>query len=162
MDLINLVGILFEDFVNYKVPSMTLAFPYCTMKCNKEYGQCICQNDKLKEYEIKKYDIDKIIRNYIKDDITNSIVMQGLEPLDSFDEVIEFIDRLRNVYDIQDDVVIYTGYNKDEIEDKVERLRQYSNIIVKFGRYIPNQEKHLDSILGINLASDNQYAERIS
>lgn len=162
MDLINLVGILFEDFVNYKVPSMTLAFPYCTMKCNKEYGQCICQNDKLKEYEIKKYNIDKIIRNYIKDDITNSIVMQGLEPLDSFDEVIEFIDRLRNVYDIQDDVVIYTGYNKDEIEDKVERLRQYSNIIVKFGRYIPNQEKHLDSILGINLASDNQYAERIS
>lgn len=33
---------------------------------------------------------------------------------------------------------------------------------LKFGRYIPNQTPHYDSILGVNLASDNQYAERIS
>jgi len=33
------------------------------------------------------------------------------------------------------------------------------NIIVKFGRYRPNQEKHYDKILGVFLASDNQYAK---
>ena len=26
-------GIVDEDFVNYKVPSMTIMFPYCDFKC---------------------------------------------------------------------------------------------------------------------------------
>ena len=39
---------------------------------------------------------------------------------------------------------------------------KWENIIIKFGRYIPNQEKHYDDVLGIELASDNQYAEVIS
>ena len=160
---IKLIGILFEDFINYKVPSMTLAFPYCSMKCNKEYGECICQNNELCiSKNIKEFDIDSIILHYTKNDITKAFVFMGMEPLDSFDEVIGLIDQIRKVYDIKDDIIIYTGYNKDEIEDKIEMLRQYSNIIIKFGRYIPDQEKHYDSILGINLASDNQYSEKIS
>ena len=60
-----------------------------------------------------------------------------------------------------DDIVIYTGYNKEELIDRIEWLSGFSNIIVKFGRYIPNQEKHFDEVLGIYLASDNQYAERL-
>jgi len=36
------------------------------------------------------------------------------------------------------------------------------NIIIKYGRFIPDKEKHYDEVLGIYLASDNQYAERIS
>lgn len=39
---------------------------------------------------------------------------------------------------------------------------KWKNIIVKFGRFIPNQHPHYDEVLGINLASDNQYAEKIS
>lgn len=62
----------------------------------------------------------------------------------------------------QDDIVIYTGYYKEEIKEYIDKLRVYPNIIIKFGRYIPNQEKHYEEELGIYLASDNQYAERIS
>jgi len=58
-----------------------------------------------------------------------------------------------------DDIVLYTGYNEDEICDKIHLLSQYRNIIVKFGRFIPNQEKHYDEILGVELASPNQYAK---
>ena len=159
---IHLVEILSEDFVNYKYPSLILAFPYCNMKCNKECGLCVCQNDFLLNEKIKEYDIDKIIMSYISNDITKAIVMQGLEPLDSIKEVLLFIDQLRNVYDIQDDVVIYTGYNEDEISNELDYLRTYSNIIVKFGRYLPNQEKHYDEVLQVELASDNQYAKKIS
>lgn len=54
------------------------------------------------------------------------------------------------------------GYKEDEIEDKINQLKQYKNIIVKFGRFVPNQEKHKDSLLGIYLASFNQYAIKIS
>ena len=61
-----------------------------------------------------------------------------------------------------DDIVIYTGYYKEEIVDKINRLKNYDNIVVKFGRFIPGHEKHFDEVLGIELASDNQYAEAIS
>jgi hypothetical protein len=63
----------------------------------------------------------------------------------------------------QDFIVIYSGFYLSEINDKVEHLRQnYDNIIIKFGRFVPNQEPHYDEVLGVRLASSNQYAERIS
>ena len=62
----------------------------------------------------------------------------------------------------QDDIVIYTGYKEEEIKNQLQYLRAYRNIIVKFGRFIPNQQPHYDDVLGVMLASDNQYAERIS
>lgn len=62
----------------------------------------------------------------------------------------------------QDDIVIYTGYCKEEITEYIGKLKIFPNIIIKFGRFIPNQEKHYDEVLGIYLAFDNQYAERIS
>jgi hypothetical protein len=40
-------------------------------------------------------------------------------------------------------------------------LKNFDNIIIKYGRYIPGQEKHFDETLGVYLASDNQYAERL-
>ena len=39
MSEIILKGIIDEDFVNYRVPSMTLMFPKCSFKCEKEYGE---------------------------------------------------------------------------------------------------------------------------
>lgn len=86
--------------------------------------------------------------------------MQGLEPFDSWNDLREFIQKLREYSN--DDIVIYTGYNRDEVIEYIRELSVYPNIIVKFGRYIPNQEKHYDDVLEVYLASNNQYAERIS
>ena len=61
----------------------------------------------------------------------------------------------------KDQNACYTGYNKEEILDKLDIIKSYQNIIIKYGRYIPGQKKHFDSELGVYLASDNQYAERI-
>jgi hypothetical protein len=44
----------------------------------------------------------------------------------------------------------------------VEDLTRFDNIIVKFGRYIPDNKPHFDEVLGVNLASPNQYAKKIS
>ena len=69
---------------------------------------------------------------------------------------------LRIKYNRDDDFVIYTGYNKNEIEDWIiDSLKNFGNVIIKYGRYIPDQEPHYDEVLGVNLASDNQYAERL-
>ena len=149
-------GLISEDFVNYKKTAMTIIFPYCTFKCGAEY----CQNSPLAKLENIELSITDIINRYIDNPITESVVMQGLEPFDSWNDLIEFVKQLRELRD--DDIVIYTGYNKEEIIDKVETLCKYKNIVIKFGRYIPNQEKHYDEVLGVSLASNNQYAERIS
>ena len=42
-----LKGLIDEDFINYKKPSMVLEFPYCTFKCDKECGRQVCQNSDL-------------------------------------------------------------------------------------------------------------------
>lgn len=153
-------GIVFEDFLNYKKPSLFIIFPYCNFKCDKDCGLKVCQNSSLaKEKEIE-YSIDKIVNNYIKNDITKAIVCGGLEPMDSFDDLKELVSALR--IKTNDDIVIYTGYREEEIEDKANDLKQFANIIIKFGRYIPNDKEYYNDILGINLASRNQYAKKIS
>ena len=149
-------GLISEDFVNYKKPAMTIMFPYCTFKCGTEY----CQNSPLSKAEDIEIDITDIVIRYLNNPITESVVMQGLEPFDSWDDLIEFVKQLRESTD--DDIVIYTGYYKEEIIDKVEILRKYKNIIIKYGRFLYNDKPIFDDILGITLASSNQYAERIS
>lgn len=149
-------GLITEDFVNYKKASMTIIFPYCTFKCGEDY----CQNSPLTKSPIIEISINDLVNRYNNNPITEAIVMQGLEPFDSWSDLNEFVKKLREYNN--DDIVIYTGYNKDEVIKYIKELSVYPNIIVKFGRYIPNQEKHYDDVLGVYLASNNQYAERIS
>ena len=153
-----------EDFVNYKQPSMYIGTAYCDGKCCREAGipMSVCQNDAWRKSATVAMADDDIIKRYLSNDITSAICFAGLEPFEQFDEMFGFIAHLRNDYHCNDTVVIYTGYNKDEIAREVEGLRMFPNIIIKFGRFVPNQTKHYDEVLGVSLASDNQCAEQIS
>lgn len=157
-----ILDIIDEDFINYKKPCMTIMFPYCDLKCDKEYGQSICQNSSLLKQSVIDISREKLIKRYLNNSITEAICMQGMEPCDSFQELYNFIIWLRNIYHCNDDIIIYTGYNKEEIINYLDILLQFKNIIIKYGRYIPNHQSHYDPVLGVNLASDNQYAEKIS
>ena len=153
-------GLIDEDFVQYKKPSMTIMFRKCSFKCEKECGMQVCQNGALANSKDISISIKEIKDRYVNNNISKSIVCSGLEPFDTYDDLKMFIQYLREF--TKDDIVIFTGYKKDEIEDKITELKRFKNIIVKFGRFIPNQSKHFDKVLGVELASDNQYAERIS
>ena len=155
-------GILDEDFINYKVPSMHIATSRCSFKCDKENGERLCQNGTLAAQKTATIKNEDIINRYLANDITHAIVFAGLEPFDSFDEVLSFTKSLRERHKCKDDVVIYTGYCKDEVKDQLEQLKKFENIVVKFGRFIPRCERHFDNVLGVYLASPNQFAERIS
>ena len=82
--------------------------------------------------------------------------------MDSFDDVLNLLQELRK--ECADDFVIYTGYTKEECAENgwLDKLVIYSNVIIKFGRFIPNWTSRYDNVLGVTLASDNQYAERLS
>lgn len=156
-------GIIDEDFINYKKPSMVILFPNCTFKCEKECGLQVCHNSTLvNQKNIRIVDFE-IADRYISNNITKAIVLGGLEPMDNFEDMIQFIDKIRK-RNCDDDIVIYTGYTEEECEKKryIKLLSNYNNIIIKFGRFIPNQTPHYDEVLGIKLASDNQYGKKIS
>lgn len=157
--IISLKGIIDEDFCNYKVPSTTLMFPKCSFKCGSDF----CQNSSLANAKTLSLSIDDLCKRYINNPITQAVVCQGLDPMDSFIDLVKFIWALRVKYVCLDDIVIYTGYDKDEIPEEIQELSTLAcNIVVKYGRYIPDQKSHYDEVLGVKLASDNQYAERIS
>lgn len=154
-----------EDLVNYKTASLFIGTTKCTGKCWRELGlPCdTCQNSSL--YDTKNI-IDMsnadICTRYIENPITNAIVIGGLEPFDTREELYEFIRTLREEYHNDDMIVIYSGYYPDELLSDIEFLSsQYKNIIIKFGRFIPNKDSRYDDILGVTLISDNQFARQI-
>lgn len=148
------------DFVNYKKPSTFIIFPYCSFKCEKESGCQCCQNSALASQSNIDVSVERIVSTVINSGCADSVVMGGLEPFDSWKDVQELVSSLRDKTNV--DIVIFTGYKEDEIPDKINWLKQYKNIIIKFGRFIPSQEKHYDSVLGVELASPNQYGKVIS
>lgn len=166
-------NIVEEDFVNYFKPSMFILFNKCSFKCDREAGCSICQNSSLTNEPDIDISFIEIVNRYVKNPITKAIVFGGLEPFDSWQDMLRLITFFRDY--TNDDIVIYTGYTEEELLDKLLYMKKtdeylttqgrppiYKNIIIKFGRFIPNQEKHYDEILGVELASPNQYARRIS
>ena len=147
------------DIVNYKDISMFIIFPYCTFKCGKE----LCQNSKVALMPNIDISIDSIIERYISNPMSNAIVCGGLEPFDSWNDLYQLVTDFRN-NNIKDVIVIYTGYTAEEINDRgyIGELKKYPNIIIKFGRFIPNQPHCYDELLGVELTSSNQYSIRIS
>lgn len=149
-----------EDFVNYKKPSMFIGFPHCTFKCDRECGEEVCQNSPLVKQPNIEVEIKDIVKRYVENPITEAVVIGGLEPFDDWGALYSLIFYFR--FFTTDDIVIYTGYNENEISNYLCFLEMFPNIIVKFGRFIPHSSPRFDEILGIELQSDNQYAKVIS
>lgn len=165
-------GITDECFSDYKAPAMYIAFPKCSFKCDKELGANYCQNSQLAKEPTIEIEKENLIERYLKNPITEAIVFGGLEPFDSELDLLPFVDCLRRQYKCNDKIIIYTGYTEGELQrgewgnGTQEKQKQYwsslisyGNIIIKFGRFRPNEEPHFDDILGVNLASKNQYAK---
>ena len=150
-------GIIIEDFVNYKKPSLFIGFSMCDFKCQKEFG-VVCQNATLIQ-QSQNVDLRTLVQVYKDNPITKAIVFGGLEPFYDPKELLELVQAFREI--TEDEIVIYSGYNEDEIQETIEVLKKYSNIIVKFGRFCGSKEKNYDEVLGVELSS-GQYAKKIS
>ena len=156
-------AIIEEDFINYKLPSMFISTCFCDYKCCTELGldTGVCQNAPLAQSENIDIPDQTIYEHFVNNPITKAVVIGGLEPMIQINEVINLI----NLFRIQGETcpfIIYTGYYPNEIPEPLKRLKQYKNIIVKFGRYIPKSQSVYNEILGVVLSSSNQFAEIIS
>jgi hypothetical protein len=155
-------GLLDEDFVNYKKPSMVIMFPTCSFKCDKECGMQVCQNSTLAAAPGIEISYENIVNRYLENHITSAVVFAGLEPFDSVLDVVALIKNFRDK-GCNDDIIIYTGYTEQEVSSiiRLSNIKQYSPIIIKYGRFIPNSNSHFDETLGVILKSENQYAKEI-
>lgn len=132
----------------------------CEWKCKE------CINKKHKdEYVISFPTIGEIIEQYQRNILASTIIFAGLEPLDSIPNLTLIIDHFRQV--TNDTIIIYTGYEIDEMTSNSDglwlfhELKSYGNILIKFGRYIKDRPKVFNEILGIDLASDNQWVLKL-
>ena len=142
---------------DYKKMGLLIAFPYCDFKCCKDANIPIeiCQNSELATQPIVNMTVKEVV-SYYNPNIHSALIFGGLEPLKSPKDMLDLIIEFRIQYP-NDDIVIYTGYNQTEISDMVEILSKYTNLYMKFGRFVPDQKAHHDSVLDIDLISDNQY-----
>lgn len=157
-------NVLDECFQDYEKTSMLISMAGCDWKCCNEAGIpiSICQNSELAKQKDIEISTNELIERYLKNPISKAIIFAGLEPMLQFDEITAFVNALRYKYNCDDDVVIYTGYYPEEKDLEVKYLSTFKNIIIKFGRYMPDRPSRHDDVLGIDLISDNQYAVKIS
>ena len=80
-----------EDFVNYKEPSMFIATSQCTFKCDKEVGCQVCQNSQLAAAPSVEISAAELWERYLNNPITSAVVIAGLEPFDTPDDLIAFL-----------------------------------------------------------------------
>ena len=108
-----IIGISDINFTDYKLPSLYIATPHCSFKCEKDCGRAICQNSPLAKCDKMFVTVDKLVELYQANPITQAFVFGGLEPLDSsdlLDTIIELQVRAKPRR-----VVIYTGYTEEEV-----------------------------------------------
>lgn len=144
-----------EDTLYYKNVSMYVG----CQSCSSVFGT-------LTDYPDIEISAENLAERYINNNNSSAVVFGGSESFDFIDDIISFIDLIRNKYHNDDNIIIYSDYSEDEIKIKYKNyykaLKEYSNIIIKFGRFMPGQDSHMDNILGIRLRSNNQYAKKIS
>lgn len=152
-------GIKDECFGDFKETGMLVVFPNCSFKCDRDCGRPVCQNSHLANSPVIEVPVSKIIERYQTNPLTSALICGGLEPLDSISDLYELISEFRHVS--KDPVVIYTGYTEEEVKKILgwSYINWLGNLYVKYGRFIPDQESHYDKVLGVNLASDNQYGK---
>ena len=86
-----LKGIIDYDCNNYKEPTLTLEFPYCDFKCDKLNGCPVCQNAPLARERDIDISGDRIWKLYSENPLTKAFCFQGLEPFDSFMDLMDLI-----------------------------------------------------------------------
>lgn len=158
------ITIIKETVNDYKKTALLIGVKTCDYKCciEQNIDNSICHNYNLDNEEEVDLSTQSLISRVLKNKLINAVIFGGKEPmLDKyFNDMLDVIECLRDKSEI--DIVIYTGYYKHEISEKIEKLKKFNNIIVKFGRFKLNGKKRFDNVLGIELNNEEQYAEKIS
>lgn len=146
-----------EVFQDYKKSAILFSTCYCNWKCCHEAGipESVCQNQKVAQQREVYLPFESVLKK-VNQSFTDAVIFGGLEPMLQADEVVQCIQYLRQ-HGVKKDIVVYTGYYVEEIDEETLAYLAMNDVILKCGRYIPDRKPKFDAVLGITLASDNQY-----
>lgn len=124
----NISGISYPDVNNGLGCRVTLWVSGCSHHCKG------CQNketwDKKSGRIFSKVDKDKLFeilsKPYIK-----GLTLSGGDPLDSFDEVLQLVKEIREIFGSTKDIWLYTGYTLEQINNSEKKeILPYINYLV--------------------------------
>lgn len=146
-----------EVFQDYKKSALMLGTCFCDWKCCKESGfpVTLCQNHSISKQGFHTVTFKQVL-DYVRKSYTDAVLFAGLEPFMQKKEVLSCVRYLREK-GVTKDIVIYTGYYLEELNEEVLEVCENCHVILKCGRFIPNRKPVFDKVLGVTLASDNQY-----
>ena len=127
--------------------SFTIWMQGCSLKCKG------CWNKSMHDFEggfyIKIEDLIIQIKESIENNNIKCVTILGGEPLEQLDELLELMKLIKKL-DIG--IILYTGYEKEEINssDKIKIL-DYADLLIS-GRYIEERRNINNHLFG----SDNQ------
>ena len=124
----NISGISYPDVNNGLGCRVTLWVSGCSHHCkgcqnketwDKKSGRVFSKEDKDKLFEI-------LSKPYIK-----GLTLSGGDPLDSFDELLELVEEIRDTFGSTKDIWLYTGYTLDQIKNSEKKeILPYINYLV--------------------------------
>lgn len=151
-----------EVFQDYKKYSLLIGVCFCDWKCCLESGipVTVCQNHNLESAKFFEVSFDYVLKT-LNESYADALIIGGLEPFMQTDEVVQLLKFLRE-NGVKKDLLVYTGYYLEEIDSYTIGLLSDLNVILKCGRYIPDRPSNkIDPVLGIKLASSNQYGVKL-
>ena len=99
-------NIIDQDFCQYKKPCMTIVFPSCSFKCDKECGESVCQNSALALSPDIEIDTYTVVKRFLENEMVNTLCCAGLEPFDTPRDLNRLISLLR-FCECDDEIIIY-------------------------------------------------------
>ena len=124
----NISGISYPDVNNGLGCRVTLWVSGCSHHCkdcqnketwDKKSGRVFSKEDKDKLFEI-------LSKPYIK-----GLTLSGGDPLDSFNEVLQLVEEIRDTFGSTKDIWLYTGYTLEQINNSEKKeILPYINYLV--------------------------------
>ena len=124
----NISGISYPDVNNGLGCRVTLWVSGCSHHCkgcqnketwDKKSGRAFSKEDKDKLFEI-------LSKPYIK-----GLTLSGGDPLDSFNEVLQLVKEIREIFGSTKDIWLYTGYTLEQINNSEKKeILPYVNYLV--------------------------------
>ena len=124
----NISGISYPDVNNGLGCRVTLWVAGCSHHCkgcqnketwDKKSGRFFSKEDKEKLFDI-------LSKPYIK-----GLTLSGGDPLDSFNEVLQLVEEIRDTFGSTKDIWLYTGYTLEQINNSEKKeILQYINYLV--------------------------------
>jgi pyruvate-formate lyase-activating enzyme len=129
----------------------------CAVSCS--IGCKDCFNESVKQEPNRCSYIPNILDEIQANPFNEGVILAGLEWSSQPKELIALVKEATKRHL---PIIIYTGYTSDQFIRRVPRIKEFPNVLIKYGSFNQNLRSFEHKEYGVNLASTNQHIQKIS